>query len=634
MCGLAASFGAGPRDETAALRAALSAMAHRGPDGEGWVSLAGGQAWLGHRRLALIDRTGGTQPLANEDGSVWVVVNGEVYGDERLRRDLEARGHRLRTRSDSEILVHLYEEQGAGMLDGLVGEFAFVLFDQRAGRILAGRDRFGIKPLLWAEQGGRLLFASEAKGLFALGVRPEWDLHGVFHTVAHQYLPPARTLFQGITALPPGCGFAASLGAPGRVFRYHRLSVPASLAPADPRAARDEVRAHLTTAVNQRLRAEVPVGVYLSGGVDSAAVLALAAAAPAPGPAALRAFGVVFDVAPYDEGAAAQAMAAHVGVPFTPVPVSQADLVTGLPAAVRFAEGLAINGQLVAKHHLARAARAGGVVAVLTGEGADEAFLGYPHLRLDYLGAAAERAEDGITRGLMIPGAGPLPALAPVAARLGFVPTFLQAKAAFGERLAALLHPGVRSGLPGVFDRLLDALGETEPLPDPAAAPVTVAAWLWTRLALAGYILRTLGDGTEMAAGIEGRTPFLDHRLFACALRLPVALRIAAGGREKAVLRDAVADLLPPEVTARPKQPFLAPPVLAGGGQFAAARDLLLEAIPYAPFFDAGAVRAWIDGLAGADAPTRGAAEPVWTLLTTAGLLGRELGLGYRGSMA
>ncbi|MBX3273548.1 MAG: asparagine synthase (glutamine-hydrolyzing) [Sandaracinaceae bacterium] len=611
MCGVVASAGA-PAELAPVMRAALAALAHRGPDAEGLARLAGGRVWLGHRRLALVDPAGGAQPLASEDEHVFAVVNGEIYDDARLRARLEAKGHRFASRSDSELLVHLYEEHGDACVEHVRGELAFVLFDARRGRVLAGRDRFGIKPLYWAMVRGRLCLASELAALIALGLPPRWDAASMRHALAHQYLPPSRTLVAGAHAVPPGHVLVASLEGPPALRRYHEL------APSSPRdapsmaSAAAEVRARLEEAVGLRVRGDAPVGAYLSGGLDSAAVVALAARAH-PG---LVAFGVEFERAPWDEGALAAASAAALGVPFEPVCVGQRDLVDGLAEAVRLAEGLAINGQLVAKHRLARAARAAGVRVVLTGEGADEAYLGYPHLRLDHYGAAAARAGDAIARGVMIPGDGDAPPLDAVERALGFVPSFVRAKAAFGARLTALVSPELARG-EDPFERLF---AELTP---PPGAPVERAAWLWTRLALGGYIVRTLGDGTEMAASIEGRPPFLDHHVFEHAWSLPVALRLDAGGTEKAVLREALRGVVPEAVRVRAKQPFLAPPVLVD--VYDDARALFLDAIEHAPFVARGAARAWIDGLEADDA--RAAADPVWTTLTSAGLLGRALGL-------
>jgi asparagine synthase (glutamine-hydrolysing) len=623
VCGVVASVGAEPAPLERRMRAALAAMAHRGPDGEGLARRLEGRVWLGHRRLALVDVEGGAQPIANEDESVVAVVNGEIYDDTRLRRELLARGHVLRTRSDSELLVHLYEEHGDACVEHVRGELAFVLVDLRRGRLLAGRDRFGIKPLYWAMVDGRLCLGSELKALIALGLEPRWDSTSLAHVVAHQYLPPSRTLVRDAHALPPGHVLTATLGDAPRVRRYHTLPGEGrapDVRDVDPSRAAEETLAHLEASVRLRLRSDVPVGAYLSGGLDSTAVVALAARERPE----LRAFGVSFERAPWDEGDLAEQSARALGVSFERVRVTQRELVDGLAEAVRFAEGIAINGQLVAKHRLARAARAAGVVAVLTGEGADEAYLGYPHLRLDHYGAASERDGDAITRGVMIPRGDATPALDGVARALGFVPSFVRAKAAFGAQLASLVSADVRAAAAGAsVDSFVALFAE---LPTSSGSPVERSAWLWTRLALAGYIVRTLGDGTEMAASIEGRPPFLDHVLFEHAWSLPVSLRLDASGREKAVLRDALRGVVPEAVRTRNKQPFLAPPVLAGA-TFDDARSLVLDAIEHVPYFDLRAVRGWIDGLARAGEDERAAADPVWTTLSSAGLLGRSLGL-------
>ncbi|MCB9614322.1 MAG: asparagine synthase (glutamine-hydrolyzing) [Sandaracinus sp.] len=613
MCGVVASIGP-PAALEAPMRRAMDAMAHRGPDGEGLVSSSERRVWLGHRRLALVDVEGGAQPLQNEAGDVVAVVNGEIYDDARLRRELEARGHVFATRSDSELLVHLYEEHGDACVEHVRGELAFVLYDARRDRLLAGRDRFGVKPLWWARHEGRVVIASTLAALRALGVPMAWDRSALFHVVAHQYLPPSRSLVHGVHSVPPG---HVLLVEAGRVATraYHVLRP--RVVPAEPEEARAEVRRHLEEAVRLRLRSDVPVGTYLSGGLDSTAVVALAARERPR----LPTFGVSFARAPWDEGSLAAESAEALGVPFEPVPVSQRDLVDGLADAVRFAEGLAINGQLVAKHRLALAARAAGVRAVLTGEGADEAFLGYPHLRLDHYGEDALRTSDAITRGVMVPRVGdrislPLDA---VTHAMGFAPAFVRAKAAFGARLLELLRPELREGFGDPFEALFDELVV------PEGSEVERSAWLWTKLALGGYIVRTLGDGTEMAASIEGRPPFLDHVLFEHAWSLPVALRLDADGREKAVLRDAMRDVVPETIRTRHKQPFLAPPVLVD--VYDDARALLEEVADHVPFVERAALTRFLDAMASADDDTRAAADPVWTTLASAGCLGRALGM-------
>jgi asparagine synthase (glutamine-hydrolysing) len=644
MCGVVGAFGAA-LPALGQRAAALETLRLRGPDARG--EHLGPGAWLGHTRLAIVAPADGAQPLTSEDGAVVAVVNGEIYDDARLRRELEARGHRFRTASDSELVVHLYEEHGDAFIDHLRGELACLLWDARRQRLVAARDRFGVKPLVWATlPGGALALASEAKALFALGLPRAWDEQAFLHAVRHQYLPPERSLFAGVRTVPPAHVLIAEASAPPRLRCYWDLDaapdVPAGLE--DPRAAAEAVRDALDEAVRLRLRADVPVAFALSGGLDSSLVLALAARHL---PGSPEAFGVCFEHPPYDERRAAQAVAAHVGARFNPVVVTQDALLDALPEAVRCAEGLAINGQLPAKHLLAAAIRGAGYPVVLTGEGADELLLGYPFLIAD-LAAAAPPAQaraalqallrdNPASRGVMLPDgaleAADDPGLAALRRRLGFVPTFLRAKAAFGARLLGLLDDRARARVAAddPMTALLDSPALNLPeLPDLAtrgAHPVAVSASLWARLALAGYILRTLGDGTEMAHSVEGRPPFLDHRVAELATALPVALRLR-DGRPKAVLRDAAAGLLPADTVARPKHPFLAPPVT----RFASPRGrALLEdvlrsaAVEGVPFVDRGRVGALLDALPVLAPEAQAAAEPVLFTLLTATLLSERL---------
>ncbi len=648
MCGVVGAW-TRSRLESHLREAALAALAHRGPDGSGQTLAAGGNVFLGHTRLAIIAPDDGRQPLASEDGTVHAVVNGEIYGYEGLRDDLEARGHRFVTRSDSEVIVHLYEERGLDLVSALRGEFAFILWDERHRRLVAGRDRFGVKPLRYAEHGGGLYLASEAKALFAMGVPAAWDEASFLHAIAHQYLPKDRTCFAGIKRLPPGCLLIREGHGSPRVVPYW---TPTPVPDADAITAEEaavRVREAVEEAVAVRLRADVPVAFALSGGLDSSAVVALAARrlGKAQATAEIHTFGVSFAHPPYDEREGALEVARHVGAIHHPVTVSQEDLIEVLADAVAHGEGLAINGQLPAKLLLARAVNAAGFSVLLTGEGADELFFGYPHLAADVAATLPEAearlirarldAHHGASRGVMLP-AGVASAedtaieasLAPIAEALwpASVPTFLRAKARFGLRLGALLDNEGRERLArrAPMRRLITE--RTKAILD-GAEPVAKSAYLWTRLALAGYILETLGDGTEMAASVEGRPPLLDHHLAELALRLPTEHKIHRGV-EKYVLREAVRGLLPEPTRVRPKHPFLAPPlaVHATSRTEAMVRDVLSgAALADVPFVDSAKVTAFLDGLRDADAAARQAAEPVLFTLLTASLLGQRFDL-------
>lgn len=625
MCGIVAvSSDAGPVD-VGGFDAALTAIRHRGPDGRGaWFSPDRATA-IGHVRLAVVDLEGGAQPFASEDGAIHAAVNGELYDDgDRLRRQLIARGHRFRSRSDAELVVHLYEERGADLVRELRGEYAFVLHDARRGELLAARDPFGVKPLVWRRGPEGLAIASEAKALFALGAPAAWDLESVFHAMSFQYLLPDRTLFQGVRSLPPGGRLRARAGEV-RVDRHADLDFPlAAGAPSlDDARVREllvlEVRERLEDAVRVRLRGDAEVGCLLSGGLDSSLVAALATRLAGP----RDLFTIGFETPPYDELEAARATARVLGGRHHELRLTGEALLDALWPAVRAAEGLAVNGHLAAKHLLARFVRSRGVKVLLTGEGADEVFAGYPHLR-----PSADDPADVIARGIMLEAGEGLPVDA-VRDRLGLVPTFLRAKASLGRRLHAVLDRGFLAEFAGrdPYAELLDAFDVPGRLI--GRDPLDQALYLWCRTALPVYILRTLGDGTEAPAGVEGRLPFLDGPLVDLAARVPAAWKVR-DGREKHVLREAARPFVPSRVVLRRKQPLYAPPLGA-----LAPRALAAVADSLPSFFDRRAVEdlaariAAADGgpFDGAGAATQRALDPVaYTILSATaieeGLLG------------
>ena len=585
MCGLVAVAGADAVRE-ARLDAALDAIAHRGPDGRG--TWRGEGVALGHVRLAVTDPANGAQPIANEDGTIIAIVNGELYDAERERHFLVSRGHVVKTRCDSELLVHLYEELGDGVVARVRGELAFVLWDGRRRRLLAGRDRFGIKPLVWARWQGGIALASEAKALFALGVPARWDHEAFAHAAHVQYPWPDRTLFAGVAQLEPGTTLAWD-GAP-KLARYW--------APyAAPREALDLPHL-LADAVRVRGHADARVCVQLSGGLDSTAVAALSGVRDA--------FTVGFaGGGDYDERAIARETAAALGLDLREIVVTDAAIAAHWPEAVAHGEGLAINGHLVGKWLLSRAMRDAGFKVALTGEGADELFCGYAHLRAD-AGLAVEHAQS---RGVMLP-AGEGIATDSVRARLGFVPTWIAAKASLARRVRALLAPELHVADP--FGALLERLG---PLP---AEPLHASTTTWLRTALAQYILRTLGDGMEMAHGIAGRVPFLDHHVAAAAFAIAPAT-LAGSEIDKPVLRAALAGVVPAHVRARPKHPFLAPPLSRLAP--ALVQDTLRTHVRGSSLVDRAGLLAVLDALPAMADADRQAWDPALMLVLSAAIL-------------
>jgi asparagine synthase (glutamine-hydrolysing) len=573
MCGITAilSADAAVCDET--VRAGTAVLQHRGPDGRGVWHSPDRRVALGHARLSIIDLTTGDQPIANEDESLWIVANGEFYDFERTRAALQQRGHRFRTRSDSEIALHLYEDYGPECLHQLRGEFAFAIWDGRNQRLFAARDRFGVKPLFYARWGGALYLASEVKALFAMGVPAAWSAESVY--AGGFIVPGERTLFKHVSNLPPGHFLRASRES-ARVHQYWDIEYPvdgngsngaqASRSDAEYVAGFREV---LEDAVKTRLRADVPVGCYVSGGIDSCAVLGLAARHHS-GP--IRSYTLTFDHPQYDESAIAEEMARHAGADYHPVTVTQADLADNFRDAVIQAELPCMNAHSVAKYMLSRAVRQSGYKVVLTGEGSDEILAGYPHFRRDMLlhhrnGQAPHEidrllkeleAGNQVSRGILLPDGETDPG-AVCKQVLGFVPSWIDTQTGLILRVRQLMSEDFVAPQRGVdvVGGMLASLDVRGKLTGRNA--VDVALYLWAKTALPHYILTNLGDRMEMAHSVEGRVAFMDHHVAEYLHRVPVSLKIR-GMTEKYILREAVKDIITDTVYARQKHPFLSPP--------------------------------------------------------------------------
>ena len=624
MCGLVAYVAHGAPPDADRLDRALDAMPTRGPDGRGTWLAPQRRAGLGHVRLATIDPSGGAQPIASEDGQIRIAVTGEIYDRARLRTELSARGHRFRSGSDSELALHVYEDEGTTGLARLRGELALVLWDESARVMVALRDRFGIKPLLYAEHRGTLWLASTPAALFAAGVPARWDYAQVFQLASMQYPLPHATPFAGVSVVPPGHVLVAHEGRVA-LHRYWDFEVTRAPDDHDDEVAAERLRALLDDAVRVRLETEGRPAFQLSGGIDSSAVLASAARQTG---SSLDAYTVTFDDPAYDELAIARETATHLGARLNVIEANDASLAEALPAAIAASQGFVINAHAGAKWLLSRAIHRAGHVVVLTGEGADEVLAGYAHLRVDLGGDAAALAQSNTaSAGIMLAHGDGLP-LSGVQARLGFVPSWLRAKASLGARVHALLAPAFVDAHAGrdAYALLVDHVGPGSQLA--ARDRLAVSMVLWAKTALEGYILRTLGDGLEMAWSVEGRLPFLDGPFVDWAWPLATRHKIR-GDVEKHVLRSAVATWLPEAVVARRKHPFLAPPSFArprGSRCRAVLEDGLRSASFSAlPFFDAAAVRRTLDRLDGLPAAERAALDPALMLAFSAHVLSETL---------
>jgi asparagine synthase (glutamine-hydrolysing) len=634
MCGIVGIFSRrGPVSEER-LQQATRSLFHRGPDGQRhWIS-PDRRVGLGHARLSIIDLATGRQPIASEDGRSQIVANGEFYGYEAIQRELEQSGHRLRTRSDSEIALHLYQDLGPQCLHRLRGEFAFLVWDDNHRTLFAARDRFGIKPLFYAFHDETLYLASEVKALFAAGVPARWDAESVaqsFEVGGHQ----VRTLFDGVFQVPPG-HYLIATEKHFQLISYWDFNYPPTSEPTPQRSDADyiaEFRYVLDEAVRLRLRADVPVGCYLSGGLDSCAVLGLAARHRAD---RIRAFTLTFDRSDYDEEPQAREMAAKAGAEFVPIPIRQDDLADHFADAITQSETFCINAHGVAKYLLSRTVRDAGFKVVMTGEGSDEILAGYPHFRRDMLlynqdgqdpTAVARLLQEleqsnAISRGLLMPH-GDSPPLEGVKRLLGYLPTWIETFAGRSAKLRALLADGFLKDFDArePYQALLSGIDVRGQMLGRGA--VHQSLYLWSKTMLPSYILTMLGDRMEMAHSIEGRVPFLDHHVVETIRSQPVNLKIR-GMTEKYVLREAVRDVITDTVYRRQKHPFMSPPATLNPK--AKLHDFMQDrlrgrALASIPFFDQRKVVSLLDRLGSMDDSARVANDQILMILTSACVL-------------
>jgi asparagine synthase (glutamine-hydrolysing) len=535
------------RLDHAVLDRMTSTLVHRGPDSEG-AHLDDGIA-LGFRRLSIVDLATGDQPLWNEAGTVVVVCNGELYNHRELRAGLEERGHVFRSRSDVEILVHLYEERGAALVDALRGQFAFALWDVRERRLLLARDRFGICPLFYTEADGQLLFASEIKALLVHpAVRRAVDLTGLDQVLALPGLVSPRTLFEGIASLPPG--HLATASANGFTTReYWDLCYPnideqgdlASEAAAVPALA-EAFRA----AVADRLIADVPVGFYLSGGLDSS--LIAAQVHQLDGGRARHSFSITFPESSISEQPHQLRVAQAVGSEHHETSFDWAQICARWERMIYHCECPVKETYNTCSLALSESARAAGIPVVLTGEGADELFAGYVGYRFDQ-GRAGERGnlQTDLEQALE----------AELREQVWGDPDLFYESDILGSREARreLYAEGVAAELER-FDCFTTGLVNPERLR--GRHPVHQRSYLDVKLRLGDHLLGDHGDRMALASSVEARFPFLDERVVDVACRTTPELKLH-GLTEKYVVKRMAAALLPREIVEREKFGFHAP---------------------------------------------------------------------------
>jgi asparagine synthase (glutamine-hydrolysing) len=594
MCGIAGIFHADPerRVDPETLVAMAAIQHHRGPDGFGYRVQDDRGVGFSHARLSIIDldENRGRQPFVNGNETIMTAVNGELYDYKRIRADLTLRGVKFRTKSDSEMVMHLYERVGLeDAIPHFRGEFGIALYDREHDRLVLIRDRFGVKPLYFTEANGAFVFGSELKVLFAHPDVPRrFSDTGLFHQLM-QTMVPGTTAFEGVHQVKPGHMVIVER-AHGKLKirqeKYWDMDFPLAAERAE-HSEEDEaywiegVREQLMEAVQLRLEADVPVACYLSGGIDSCITLGLAAATQQ---SPVKAFTIGFDDVAYDETAIAREMAESVGADHDIMTLQADHLYDNLVETLWHAERTIYNTLGVAKLLMSRHVNEAGYKVVVTGEGSDELFGGYPAFRRDLFlhgldtMPAAERAvwqqmlseSNKLFSGAML-AENELddPALTGL---VGFTPSCLQPWLAAAEHVPGLLSPERRAALEGYAPGAAIAAALDGDMLE-GRHPLDKAQYVWIKTMLEGQILTWGGDRVDMANSMEARPPFLDHHLAEFAAQLPPSMRIK-GRTEKYVLREAMKGLLPKVLYEREKFAFMAPPAHTDPKKWAAMKAL------------------------------------------------------------
>jgi asparagine synthase (glutamine-hydrolysing) len=567
MCGIAGIVSADALDPGAVARAERmrDIITHRGPDDAGLYGDT--HAALAHRRLSIVDVTGGLQPLANEDRSVWVVFNGEIYNHAEIRALLETHGHIYRTRSDTETIVHAYEQWGDDCVSRFRGMFAFAIWDGPKRRLLLVRDRLGIKPLYWARSGDTLLFASEIKSILASDlVAPEANQSALPEVLSTRYTSGSDTLFRGIHKLLPGHRLVFE-NRTVRTTRYWDVPV-GDRADSDPQPhapAADVVgqfRHLLEESVRLRLMSDVPLGMFLSGGIDSSAIAAIMARQiDQP----LQTFSVAFKDRAFNELAYAREVATAIGAVSHEIVVDDDDFFGVLPKLVWHEDEPIAHPSSVPLYFVSALARQH-VTVVLTGEGSDELLAGYgkyPRVAWNWrAGGVYQRAVPSIIR-RSIGGAIPfLPSRLAHYATRSFLAMETSPDAMFFDNFAAIRLDDQRTLLSAGFRDAVTrdaAYGASNAYFEaPPTGSTLLDRLLYTDLKTYLVELLMKQDQMSMAASIESRVPFLDHKLVEFAARLPDAWKLQ-GFTTKRILREAMKGLLPDSILRRPKMGFPVP---------------------------------------------------------------------------
>jgi len=594
------------------LAAMVDALHHRGPDETGLY--LDNRAGLGHARLSIIDLSSGTQPIHNEDQTLWITFNGEIFNYPELRKNLEARGHRFYTTTDTEVILHLYEEKGEACLDDLNGQFAFAIWNAEKQTCFLARDRFGIRPLYYTVLDGTLLFASEIKSIFTCPAVPREIDPVAMDQVFTFWAPlPGRTPFKNIRELPAGHCMVVDDGRL-ETRRYWQMPFRPKADQLDwaPRRIAEEIQARLKEAVRIRLRADVPVGTYLSGGLDSSGITALVARNFQKD---VKTFGICFENAAFDEGIYQRRMAEFLGTDHVEQVMSNTQIGSALPDIVWFAEKPLLRTAPVPLFLLSKTVREHNLKVVLTGEGSDEVFGGYNIFREACVRRFWARFPDSEKRANLISHLYPYIFNDPRLKRM-MLPFFAKGLDQTDDPLFShLIRWGNTARIKGYFsDDLAAAVSGYDGLEEVREGlPAEFSEWdhlqqaqhLEMSIFMSCYLLSSQGDRTAMGHSVEVRMPYLDPDVLEFAGRIPANWKIL-GLKEKYLLKQSFRGTLPDDIALRPKHPYRAPIVesLFGGDNREATLALLNEAaLREAGLFDPARVGRLIKKLIGGAHP-------------------------------
>ncbi|MBN2738074.1 MAG: asparagine synthase (glutamine-hydrolyzing) [Spirochaetales bacterium] len=564
ICGIVTSE-TGERPSLPTLKAMMAQLKHRGPDACGYF--IDNQAGLGHTRLSIIDLSGGGQPLCNEDKNLWISFNGEIFNYLELAKELKASGHIFQTKSDTEVIVHAYEEWGTDCFKRFNGQWAIAIWNRKTKELVLSRDRFGIRPLYYSEIKGALIFASEIKSIFAHPKASRMFDPAGLNEIFTFWCPVApRTPYLGVKQLPPG-SFAKFSGSILKHQAYWQLDFPEK--PQSKYNFQENVEAfreHLIKAAQLRFtRSDVPVGAYLSGGIDSSvttAVLSQYTNSP------LKTFSIRFKDQEFDEGNFQKTMVDRLGSDHQDLVVSEEDIGSAFPEVIKHTEHPILRTAPAPLFLLSGLVRKAGYKVVVTGEGSDEIVAGYDIFREARVRHFIARNPDSSKRAGIVEALYPWmkrsPGSAPAFARAFFSKSLDPTDSYLSHRtrwdtttsLKAMLNPELKSNV-----EKMDALSTLREIQPPRFShwdQLEQAQWLETKTLLSGYILASQGDRMLMGHSVEGRFPFLDCNFAEFVATLPPEHKLM-GLNEKYILKMAFKDMVPHDILFRDKQPYRAP---------------------------------------------------------------------------